>query len=59
MEPFHTDVVCDIIALFAVECSEHGGMATIASAWSVFNELAANQPHVIDTLMKPNWPFDT
>lgn len=57
--PFHTDVTCDIVATLTRECSEEGGMATVASAWTVYNELAASCPDLIHVLAESNWPFDT
>ena len=43
----------------ALECSTHGGEAIVASAWTVYNELAATRPDLIHTLAQPDWPFDT
>lgn len=31
----------------------------IASAWTVYNELAATRPDLIHVLSAPDWPFDT
>ncbi|KAI5861635.1 hypothetical protein GGS23DRAFT_611765 [Durotheca rogersii] len=57
--PFHTDLVCDTIALLTVSCGDGGGDGYIASAWTVYNELAATRPDLINVLAEPNWPFDT
>lgn len=59
MQPLHTDVTCDIVATMTRHCSTDGGMCTIASAWTVYNELAAARPDLIHVLAKPDWPFDT
>ncbi|KAI0599894.1 hypothetical protein F4775DRAFT_98737 [Biscogniauxia sp. FL1348] len=57
--PFHADVVCDVVSLLTVSCGEGGGCGFVASAWTVYNELAATRPDLIHVLAEPNWPFDT
>ncbi|KAI6088146.1 hypothetical protein F4821DRAFT_269105 [Hypoxylon rubiginosum] len=58
-QPFHTDLVCDTVALLTVSCGKSGGSGFVASAWTVYNELAATRPDLIRVLAEPNWPFDT
>jgi hypothetical protein len=58
-QPFHTDVVCDTLGIATRSCSARGGRGLVASAWTVYNELAATRPDLIHTLAKPNWPHDT
>jgi len=58
-QPFHTDVVCDTLALATRNCSSQGGRGFVASSWTVYNELAATRPDLIHTLSQPNWPHDT
>jgi hypothetical protein len=36
-----------------------GGQSVLASAYTVYNELAATRPDLIHVLAEPNWPFDT
>ncbi|KAI5918225.1 hypothetical protein F4810DRAFT_726209 [Camillea tinctor] len=57
--PFHTDLVCDTVGLLTVACGEGGGSGFVASAWTVYNELAATRPDLIHVLAEPDWPFDT
>ncbi|OJD30105.1 taurine catabolism dioxygenase [Diplodia corticola] len=57
--PLHTDVTCDIVATLTRQCSTEGGMCTIASSWTIYNELAATRPDLIHVLARPDWPFDT
>lgn len=35
-----------------------GGNHIIASAWTVYNELAATRPDIVRLLATPDWPFD-
>ena len=53
---FHTDAG-DVVALFALSEAAEGGQSKLASAWRVYNELAATRPDLIWTLSQP-WPFD-
>ncbi|KAK3395145.1 hypothetical protein B0H63DRAFT_64633 [Podospora didyma] len=58
-KPFHADTVTDTLCLFAQELATTGGRSVLASAWTVYNELAATRPDLIHTLAAPDWPFDT
>ncbi|KAF7193762.1 Taurine hydroxylase-like protein SAT17 [Pseudocercospora fuligena] len=58
-KPFHTDVVTDTLALITQQCSAEGGRSVIASAWTIYNELAATRPDILHTLAASDWPFDT
>ncbi|KAK0732538.1 beta-lactamase/transpeptidase-like protein [Apiosordaria backusii] len=57
--PFHTDLVCDVVSTLTKYCSGSGGYPILASAWTIYNELAASRPDLIHVLSQPNWPFDT
>ncbi|KPM45634.1 hypothetical protein AK830_g919 [Neonectria ditissima] len=57
--PFHSDVFCEVLALQTKNCAKSGGNSIIASAWTVYNELAATRPDIIHTLAAENWTFDT
>ncbi|KAI1334273.1 hypothetical protein F5Y15DRAFT_402163 [Xylariaceae sp. FL0016] len=57
--PFHTDLVCDTLSMLTLSCGEKGGGGIIASAWTIYNELASTRPDLIHVLSKPDWPFDT
>ncbi|CAN8101592.1 unnamed protein product [Discula destructiva] len=56
---YHTDLVCDVLSLLTRSCSASGGTGKIASAWTVYNELASTRPDLIHVLSKPDWPYDT
>ncbi|KAK4222793.1 hypothetical protein QBC38DRAFT_460039 [Podospora fimiseda] len=58
-KPFHTDTVTDTLCLFTQELASCGGRSVLASAWTVYNELAATRPDLIHVLAAPDWPFDT
>ncbi|KAI0602175.1 hypothetical protein F4775DRAFT_227399 [Biscogniauxia sp. FL1348] len=58
-KPFHTDTVADCLCLFTQNLAESGGCSVVASAWTVYNELAATRPDLLHVLAEPNWPFDT
>ncbi|KIH93273.1 taurine catabolism dioxygenase TauD [Sporothrix brasiliensis 5110] len=54
---FHTDAG-DVIALFALQESDHGGESYLSSSYRVYNELAKTRPDLIKTLAEP-WAFDS
>jgi len=56
---FHNDVMCDVLALYALGCPTKGGSSLLSSTWRVYNELAATRPDLIQVLAAPDWPFDT
>ncbi|KAL4965150.1 TauD/TfdA family dioxygenase [Aspergillus stella-maris] len=58
-KPFHTDTVTDCLCLFTKSLSEKGGRSILASAWTVYNEIAATRPDIIHVMAESNWPFDT
>lgn len=49
----------DCLCLFTKNLSEKGGRSILASAYTVYNEIAATRPDIIHTLAESNWPFDT
>ena len=49
----------DILSLQARACAETGGSTCLASAWSVYNDLAEQQPEALDTLLSNTWPIQT
>jgi hypothetical protein len=58
-KPFHTDTVTDTLCLFTQSLAAAGGSSVLASAYTVYNELARTRPDILHTLAAPNWPFDT
>ena len=50
-QPFHTDNG-DIISLFALSRSKSGGSFYLADSTAVYNELAASQPELAQTLCR-------
>lgn len=58
-QPFHTDTVADTVCLYTQSLAASGGASVVASAWTVYNELAATRPDLLHLLAEPNWPFDT
>ncbi|RSL53519.1 hypothetical protein CEP51_014880 [Fusarium floridanum] len=59
MKPFHTDLVCDTLSMLTLSSGPVGGSGILASAWTVYNELAESRPDLIRVLSEPDWPFDT
>lgn len=47
----------DILALQARECAKAGGSTYLASSWSIHNDLARQQPEVLETLFSKSWPI--
>lgn len=55
--PFHTDPTADILAFQTRGVAASGGRCVLASAYTIYNELAINRPDVIYTLARADWPF--
>lgn len=53
---FHTDTG-DIVSLLALSEAAEGGESQLASAWKVYNEIAASRPDLIRTLAE-DWIID-
>lgn len=58
-QPFHADMVCDILALFHLDAAREGGETLLASAWTIYNQLAATRPDIIEILSRDDWAHDT
>jgi hypothetical protein len=58
-QPYHTDLVCDVVATLTKSCGSSGGAPALASAFTVYNAIASTRPDLIPVLSEPNWPFDT
>lgn len=56
LQPFHSDMGCDILALQVRHSARAGGQTYLASAATVFNHILREEPGVAKTLMSPNWP---
>ncbi|KAI0199894.1 hypothetical protein F4808DRAFT_195015 [Astrocystis sublimbata] len=55
---FHTDVDAgDILSLFTLRLAKQGGKQYLASFWAIYNELAEDQPEVLETLAS-NWRYE-
>ncbi|KAI0136534.1 TfdA family taurine catabolism dioxygenase TauD [Xylariales sp. AK1849] len=54
---FHNEEAGDIAAWLTRSTADSGGRCIIASAYNVYNVLAAHRPDVIRTLAKADWPF--
>ncbi|KAF3012309.1 hypothetical protein E8E14_000041, partial [Neopestalotiopsis sp. 37M] len=54
---FHTEEAGDIASWLTRSTAASGGCCIIASAYHVYNVLAAQRPEIIRTLAKSNWPF--
>ena len=55
--PFHNDMGTSVLALHYRQCASEGGFTHLSSAWTVYNELSAKYPDVLETLATPNWPI--
>ena len=50
--PYHTDC-CDLAGLYCLHPARRGGESTIISSVSVYNELLARRPDLVEALTKP------
>jgi len=55
---FHNDLCTDIIAMQARSSAQSGGDHLIASVAQIHNELLRRRPHLLNLLLRPNWPLD-
>jgi hypothetical protein len=49
---FHTDS-CDVVALLCVRPARRGGLSSIASTWTAFNEVLRRRPDLAPALFEP------
>ncbi|KAH8884172.1 Clavaminate synthase-like protein [Thozetella sp. PMI_491] len=56
---YHTDTFCDILALQTRSKAANGGQHSIASSWTVYNQMAATRPDLVKKLAEPIWYFDS
>ncbi|TLD09904.1 hypothetical protein PgNI_06600 [Pyricularia grisea] len=55
--PFHSDMGADILCLHYRQVAKEGGFIHLSSVSTIYNELAANYPNVLEVLATPNWPI--
>lgn len=51
--PFHTDTSTDLLALMCLRTAREGGDSALAPLQTVYNEVLANRPDLIDTYYEP------
>ncbi|KAF2630582.1 Clavaminate synthase-like protein, partial [Macroventuria anomochaeta] len=56
---FHSDPFPNVLGLFTKSCAAKGGNHIVASSVSIYNEIAATRPDILESLAEPNWPFDS
>ncbi|KAH6610518.1 hypothetical protein Trco_000538 [Trichoderma cornu-damae] len=54
---FHNEEAGDIVSWLTRNAAKSGGKCIIASAYTVYNVLAATRPDLIRTLARSDWPF--
>ncbi|KAK4153400.1 hypothetical protein C8A00DRAFT_15390 [Chaetomidium leptoderma] len=54
---FHNEEAGDVVSWLTRSTAAAGGKCIIASAYTVYNVLAATRPDVIRTLARSDWPF--
>ncbi|KAF4455444.1 hypothetical protein F53441_2233 [Fusarium austroafricanum] len=54
---FHNEEAGDIVSWLTRSTAVSGGKCIIASAYTVYNVLAASRPDMIRTLSRSDWPF--
>jgi len=59
LKPFHSDIVCEVLAMYTRSLPTEGGNSVIASSWKIYNELARTRPDLIHVLSSPDWVYDT
>lgn len=51
--PFHQDVGADVVGLLCLKPAKSGGLSSIASAWTIHNEMLARRPDLVALLAEP------
>ncbi|KEY66117.1 hypothetical protein S7711_05290 [Stachybotrys chartarum IBT 7711] len=54
---FHNEEAGDVVSWLTRSIASQGGRCIIASAYMIYNVLAATRPDVIRTLARADWPF--
>ncbi|KAI1461645.1 Clavaminate synthase-like protein [Annulohypoxylon moriforme] len=54
---FHNEEAGDLVAWLTRSTAASGGKCIVASAYTIYNVLAAHRPDIIRTLAKSDWPF--
>ncbi|KAI2602017.1 Clavaminate synthase-like protein [Hypoxylon sp. NC1633] len=54
---FHNEEAGDVVAWLTRSTAAAGGKCIVASAYTIYNILAAHRPDIIRTLAKSDWPF--
>ena len=55
--PYHTDMACDVVGLLCLSDAMKGGLSTIVSGVTLFNEIRRRDPELCEALFQPYW-FD-
>ena len=51
---FHTDS-CDVVGLMCLSTAHRGGLSSLASTWTAYNEVFRRRPELARTLFEPIW----
>ncbi|OTB02120.1 hypothetical protein M426DRAFT_62823 [Hypoxylon sp. CI-4A] len=54
---FHNEEAGDVVAWLTRNTAAAGGKCIVASAYTIYNILAAHRPDIIRTLARSDWPF--
>jgi hypothetical protein len=57
VQTFHNEEAGDIVSWLTRSVAASGGKCIIASAYAVYNVLAADRPDLVRALAGGDWPF--
>ncbi|EFX00433.1 taurine catabolism dioxygenase family protein [Grosmannia clavigera kw1407] len=57
--PFHTDLLCSLLAMYFLDTAASGGEIRLASSFRVYKEIADRLPDLINVLASDDWVHDT
>jgi hypothetical protein len=57
VQAFHNEESGDVVGWLTRSTAATGGKCVIASAYAIYNVLAASRPDIIRTLARSDWPF--
>ena len=57
MQTFHNEESGDVVGWLTRNSAAAGGKCIIASAYTIYNTLAASRPDLVRLLARSDWPF--
>lgn len=53
--PFHQDIGADAVGLLCLRPAKAGGLSSLASVWTIHNEMLKRRPDLVEVMTRPFW----